>query len=181
MSSPQSKRWKEENLKYAIAKYEKEETCCILGCKSEKSIRNFKSLKGVWKVKENTHRKICVFHYNHDLKIHPRRKRKRITETQKPTMVTRKRRKLSNTDVFLSLENEKCCIERCSEFASVRNYSSLRGTWELKRTAKNRDTKKICNNHYLKDLKMFPRKGKTAPRKGKMVLEPWVCIFFFIF
>jgi hypothetical protein len=73
------------------------ELCCIIHCSNQMTIRNFRSLNapaGFWKLKnesiphfehdpENTHLKICVEHYNEDLKLFPRSKRKRKYKTKK--------------------------------------------------------------------------------------------------
>lgn len=79
---------------------------------------------------------------------------------------------------------EMCCIKGCGEVASIRNYASLRGDiWELKENKKNVQIQKICNAHYLRDLKKFPRdkfpkrihmyvpiktKKKRKPKKKKV-------------
>jgi hypothetical protein len=71
--------------------------CCITHCSNPMTIRNFRSLnapQGFWKLKtesiphheldpENTYLKICVEHYNEDLKLFPRSKRKRKYKTKK--------------------------------------------------------------------------------------------------
>ena len=103
-NTPQSTTWKRENsLSYSL--YQKNEQCCIKNCKSKKSIRNFSCLKGKWQVKTYcNHKKICVFHYNLDLKENPRRRSKR----------------------------HKCCIIFCDKKASDKNIYSLNCAWKMK-------------------------------------------------
>jgi len=80
LTNPESRKWIKENNK-DINKGKlilNKDTCCI--CFSKKSIRNFSSLKGEWKRRHYIHKKICNYHYNHDLSLFPRkriRKRKR--------------------------------------------------------------------------------------------------------
>eukprot|EP01080_Neovahlkampfia_damariscottae_P007146 gene7146-11459_t len=88
---------KEKRTNEVIDKKLNPETCCILGCENPVTIRNFRSLNahvGYWKIKndlqnhydedpENSFLKICVDHYNLDLKQFPRAKRKKKYKRKK--------------------------------------------------------------------------------------------------
>lgn len=124
----------------------KQRTCCIKNCNKKVSIRNFSSLlgskNGYWEIKDEyknlqtedaTHKmKICVDHYNKDLKLFPRnplkhlkknvkgkqlKKTEKIKETiplQQPSKCTKQASTsipfhfLDNVSITFNLSNEPC-------------------------------------------------------------------------
>ena len=88
---------KEKKTNEVQTNVDKLEKCCISGCENKSTIRNFRSLNaqvGHWKIKnelqsiydedaENSLLKICVEHYNADLKQFPRAKRKKKYKRKK--------------------------------------------------------------------------------------------------
>jgi len=193
MEDPESRTWVRENTLPFINMYE-EDRCCVENCKSKKSIRNFTSLKGVWKVKNNCkHRKICFHHYNHDLKLNPRRssrKRKRVLPP-KPVKViefeppVKKRKRKLNIEVDTTYfpdpdffaKTDLCCIIGCQRDVSVRKFSSLRGKWVLKDGCENKRKNKICHWHYMEDRRAREIKNRLSETNGLTLL---LCASLFV-
>jgi hypothetical protein len=173
MQNPESKSWIRENS-LPFTNVPEEELCCVENCKSKKSIRNFSSLLGDWKVKGNCkHLKVCVHHYNHDLKFNPRnhvKKRKRKIPIKVLKFERRPKRRKLKIEINTEPEVDLCCIFECKRDASVRNFSSLKGKWSLKNGYQKKIKKKICNWHYIEDRKTFIEKKCPEPNKLSLLL-----------
>ncbi len=77
----------------------------------------------------------------------------------------------SNFNVDISFNKEKCCIKGCGINASVRCFRSLVGNWTLKRDCphlKNSRSLKICDIHYITDLKRYRSQHGTRKKRKKL-------------
>jgi len=171
MEDPESLTWIRENT-FPFIDVPEEERCCVEGCRSRKTIRNFTCLEGVWKVKNNCkHRKVCIYHYNHDLKLNPRKpskKRKRVKTRMFERKTKRRKRK---SKIYI------CCIFGCQKEASVRKFSCLKGKWVLKEGRQNKRENKICNWHYMIDRTSRDIENRRSETDGLTLL---LCASLFV-
>jgi len=210
LTEPDSLSWRNLNL-LPQSPYVKEDQCCVFGCKAEKTIRNFKSLWGKWKIKEDVkHRKVCSYHYNHDLKLFPREhsiltnpiipniyplkeqsqvdKQLKIPVSERLSL-KRKRKKYDREfgslrkkpkrnngfppkcpNIYLGPKknyNERCCLDGCNNYSSIRNFGSLKEFYEVKKEFEGLPKKKICNSCYIIDLQKFQEKNGMERKKKK--------------
>ena len=111
------------------------DTCCVKGCLSKKTIRNYKSLKcGIYNVKRgHPHCKICAYHYTHDLQLWK--------------------------ESYRFNDIKYCCISDCRNQSCGKYYRDMHEKYEIK--LKHKIDKKIkrlslkeltiCYEHFHKD------------------------------
>lgn len=157
--NPRARKWirihmEEEGIQLPIF-----QMCCVYGCKCKKTIRNGSCLQGNWMFKPNhPHGKICIYHYNSDLRQYPRnifpsKGRRRFKVIRDPNY---------QPTAPISTFDTSCIIMNCTRPSSKFNVASLKNKWEYKKTHPHRF---ICNNHYIID-KRYNRELPLKKRFG---------------
>jgi len=145
--------------------------CCIQNCNREKSIRNFKCLKGNWVIKFGVgHRKICPVHYNKDLELFPRRIFKGNKEKEKEKKKEKEKEK----------EKEKKCNNDISTL-SKDYYPKTRNSIEVdnrKRTERlkrrNRNKKVFTNECCILGCNKFASNREFASLKMEWGVKEYI-------